>query len=1804
MSDPVLTDDREVPSPADAPPEPVRPVPPRRMVHVDVGGVLIVALLAVILVWAAYLRFVGQNWDDFTHLHPDERFLTGVVSSLTPVANLGEYFDTHASGLNPNNRGAGFYVYGTLPLFVVKAASGITADLTGDPVWTGYNGAHLVGRSVSAVADMLTLFFLFLLGRRLYGRWVGLLAAALYAGAVLPVQLSHFWTTDAFTSLPVVIALWFAVRAMDEGRWLDYGGFGVALGCAVASRINVLPLAVVLALAALIRVMPTFEPGFPRAERNRQWTREFGGLVLGGLLSFIVFRLAQPYAFDGPSILGILPNPQWLAQMQEVGRQVSGQVDFAPNHQWTARTPYLFPWWNMVMWGMGLPLGLAAWISWAAAGVRILRGRLDWTRHLLPVVWVLIYFGWQGRQWVMTMRYYMPLYPALVLLAAWGLAALARAAWRALQKQKRDESIRAAFGWPQIRLALAVGLIAVVVGFTSLWALAFTNIYRHQLTRVQASYWVLENVPGDYALTIAGVDGSTRMVNLGLPNTQLADSDDRLALAENATRYFDNITLPRDSSLRDEFESGATQTPTPQDGSAGATATYRSSFAPGQQELPYQTTTPLVVRFTAPTSGTVSSVQATHLGDPNGDPDPETLWVRLWDIDEDRPLAEGTVTADFSQGESPLGDSYEIRLRETVTLVEGRRYELQTGVLEGAPVIVAGAVIATEAEWDDPVPTKVCALPSGQQWSPDLPPGLNTASTCAGIDGFGQGYYQGLIPPMHWDDVEQKRDTLLAILNTTDYITITSNRFYDSLARIPTRWPMSLRYYDALFNGELGFELVRTFTSTFALGEWTFPDQVLPTDDVPDWLNEWEAEEAFHVYDHPAVFIFRKTENYDPQVAAAIINGVELSSTSDITVWGDGTRPIGVIPWDARTASASTTALMLPAFLRQAQYSGGTWSQLFDVDAAINQNEILAVVVWWLTIAAIGWIVWPILFALFPALADRAFPAAKIAGLLLTAWIVWVAASLHISAWNRAGILCALAGLLALSLYLGWRSRADLRAYLRDHWKRLLVIEALTLALYVAFLFVRAGNPDLWHPNFSGEKPMDFAYFNAVLRSTYFPPYDPWFAGGYINYYYFGFVIVGVPVKLLGMVPSLAYNLILAMFFALTGMGTFSVAFNLVASLRRARATNGSGGALLGNPWTAGVMAMLLAVVFGNLDQIRILLEGFARAGGWSPATGQEFLPPLTAMLQGVGNVFSGQVLPISTHWWYWNPTRVIVNTGNAITEIPFFTFLYGDPHAHAIAMPVTLLVIAWLLNEVLLAGRLSIRRDGLAASLALALGALATGLLRATNTWDWLTYTLLAVFGLTLAHYLRHRAERQRVAGEDEPPVPPTPPSENVGWRAAAVFGGALFYTPLILSWQSLQRLHPTRASLLRWLGALLAFLVLSVVFALPFTQWFASAYNSAELWQGPRTPLWGYLDIHGVFLFLVISLLVWDTARYLRTVRVRDLIGWGFVVSMVLLALAQIAAIALVAALVGLGIAIIAVPVMVWAALLFFRAGQSPEMRFVWALVVLAVGLTIGVDLVVLSGDIGRQNTVFKFYLQVWLLFSIVGGAGFAWLNRAGEVWKGWLRTGWMVVATVLLTIAAMYPVLATQAKMIDRMAPDAPRTLDGMTFMQYAAQGEHGEWFALEEDYHMLRWMQENIVGSPVVLEGQSEREYLWGTRVAMFTGLPSVIGYNWHQRQQRTLDPLPRLVQQRIANVNTIYDTTDIEAAWRLLRFFDVSYIVVGQLERVYYSPAGLAKFNRMVDAGLLEVAYEYGETVVYRVRPEEQPAPDEVQLLGG
>ena len=50
---------------------------------------------------------------------------------------------------------------------------------------------------------------------------------------------------------------------------------------------------------------------------------------------------------------------------------------------------------------------------------------------------------------------------------------------------------------------------------------------------------------------------------------------------------------------------------------------------------------------------------------------------------------------------------------------------------------------------------------------------------------------------------------------------------------------------------------------------------------------------------------------------------------------------------------------------------------------------------------------------------------------------------------------------------------------------------------------------------------------------------------GYINYYYYGYVLVGMPVKLLGITPSVAYNLVLPALFSMVGLGAFSIGWNL-----------------------------------------------------------------------------------------------------------------------------------------------------------------------------------------------------------------------------------------------------------------------------------------------------------------------------------------------------------------------------------------------------------------------------------------------------------------------------------------------------------------------------------------------------------------------------------------------------------------------------------------------------------------------------------
>jgi YYY domain-containing protein len=1695
------------------------------------------------------------------------------------TGGVGGFFDARCSTWNPNNAGEGLYVYGTLPQFIVRSGAESLREATGDPYWTSYYGVRHVGRLLSAFAEMGVLFTVFLIGLHLHGKWTGLLAALLYAFLPFSIQQAHFWTADATANFFVTMTIFWAVKIQKGGGFASYLFAGLAVGATLASRVNAVPVVGLVILAAGLTALPLLDQQMSWGERSRWLARPIIGLLLAGIAAVLLFRVMQPYAFMGPGFFGILPNPRWLQDIGEAQSFVSGTWDAPPNWQWVGRTPYIFPLGNMILWGMGVAVGVAAWVAFAWSLWRLIRGRNGALLNILLVVWVLVYFGWLGRIWVMTMRYYLPIYPALTVLAAWLLVELVRRA-------------DAANG--RVRMIAARSLLGSAAAFTVLWGLMFTNIYRQMFAPAQSTYWMMQNVSADFSMQIEGV--AVPLINIPVVN-----------------RY------------------GGEDTPLEQ------LATYFDAAAPFTQN------------FVAPADGVITRVHAPHLGDPMDDAETETIRVLIGEGQSNAILATGTLVANLSREDHALGNAYDIALESPITVRAGETYSFTVEAIEGGPFISSGPVYAWEGDWDEVSLPKVCNLPAGTLVGDQPAPSNVPLNECQGTS-LWEGH---LIPQklqIYWED-EVKRDLMGRVLDSSDYIVISTNRRYDTHTRNPNRWPMTDRFYDALFGGQLGFELIQTFQETYEFGPFRISDQHLPFYDSPGWLNEFEAEEAFHVYDHPAVMIFRKTEAYSPEQTVAILDAVPLTAVNTAfpyTCPNDEIAPglpanlyycspdiIGMVNQDSLTVSRVPTALQFPPEVAQTQYDNGTWSARFNSQSAVNTQSVVTIIGWWLTIMAFGWVIWPLLFMMFPALADRGYSFAKVAGLVVISWSAWFLSSARVPMWSREGIVAIMVFTALCSLIVIIRNRSVFIVYLRSHFRQMVVIELITLAAFLAFLAVRLTNPDLWHEYFGGEKPMDFAYFNGVLRSTVFPPIDPWHTGGYINYYYFGFVVVGAPVLVLGVVPSIAYNLIIPTLFALTGMGAFSVAFNLVSAFKAKTRiavpketeesgfmTEGSSArptiiSRMGNPWLAGISALLLAVVLGNLHTPSVLVnEGILRLGGFGqPAIVQQQLmadyqeqngvdasgealnlivqqasdsaaSPLQSLVRGFQRLSAGDELSVAANRWYWAATRVLSETpgggGNAIAEFPFFTFLYGDLHAHMISMPMMFLVVVFLLHEVLVAQQ--DRRRIMWLGLALVFGGLVAGLLRATNTWDWITFMLLGVLGLGFA------------------------------W------------------WVTIKQI--TRRNLISLALRVGTFVVASFLLVLPYTTWFASAYDSARLSEQPRTDLWQYVTVYGLFLFLLISFLFLETVRWLRDVHVRALrgqalmvFGGGIILLVVLIVVVVLTLIGLPFVTTDRGIALpatpvtlLAAPLLLWIAVLFLRRGQSREIRYILALAGLAVSLSLGVEYVVLDGDIGRQNTVFKFYLQAWLLLSVVGGASVAWLVQSSRRWTVFDRWVWYPLLLILVFVAGMYPFAASRGRAQDRMVPDLPRTLsdipftlNGMDFMQYAwlLEGDSGiaqidqalVRYPLEDDYQLIRWLQENVVGTPTIMEGQSDREYRWQARIAIYTGLPNVTGWRFHQTQQRSIDPLPRLVDQRVANVNSFYTTRDIPTAWRILQHYNVQYVIVGRLEQAWYPAGGLAKFDQMVEQGLLNVVYQFGESTIYGVNPETQLALGE-ELASG
>jgi uncharacterized membrane protein len=284
-----------------------------------------------------------------------------------------------------------------------------------------------------------------------------------------------------------------------------------------------------------------------------------------------------------------------------------------------------------------------------------------------------------------------------------------------------------------------------------------------------------------------------------------------------------------------------------------------------------------------------------------------------------------------------------------------------------------------------------------------------------------------------------------------------------------------------------------------------------------------------------------------------------------------------------------------------------------------------------------------------------------------------------------------------------------------------------------------------------------------------------------------------------------------------------------------------------------------------------------------------------------------------------------------------------------------------------------------------------------------------------------------------------------------------------------------------------------------------------------------------------------------------------------------------------------LLALPLAAWAGILILRPDMPDVKRGVLLMIGTALVLTMAVEIVVLVGDIGRMNTVFKLYLQAWMLFAVSAAAAFGWLLNVFPFWKFRWRTLYQVGLYSLLFGAFLFTLTASTDKVSDRMNPAAPHTLDSMTYMK-TTQHWDGNTMDLGQDYRAIRWMQDNIQGSPVIVEANCT-EYRWCTRFTIYTGLPGVVGWNWHQRQQR--GHISFDIQQRVDDIGIFYSTTDVEWALNFLKKYQVKYIIVGQLEdNVYPSTdivSGLMKFE-IYNGRYWKTVYHDANTNIYEVLP--------------
>jgi YYY domain-containing protein len=831
------------------------------------------------------------------------------------------------------------------------------------------------------------------------------------------------------------------------------------------------------------------------------------------------------------------------------------------------------------------------------------------------------------------------------------------------------------------------------------------------------------------------------------------------------------------------------------------------------------------------------------------------------------------------------------------------------------------------------------------------------------------------------------------------------------------------------------------------------------------------------------------------------------------------------------------------------------------------------VLLWWFILFVLGIVVFPISFILLKHLPDKGYAFSKILALLLIGYLSWLFG--YIS-FNGGTILLAFALIIAFSVLIILKGVGrSFFEYIKTDLGFLLLEEILFLVIFL----IAGAYKMRTHDIVGTEKPMDFAFINGILASPSMPPQDPWLSGGSISYYYFGYLIVAVMSRISQVSSGEAFNLAIAMIWALAALGAFSLTYALT---RRYRYSFLSSGTL---------------VVLGNLDFFHRIIQSYQYGDLRIPY----YNSPADGAIGGWGAAWDFMISPLQHGWDYFQASRIIAvsNTDKMINEFPSFSFFLSDLHPHVMGIPFVLLAMALSFNVIKssASGLKVFGGQRFWQTTQMVLMALVFGGLSFLNSWDF--PTLLLLFGVSLGF-------QQWWAG----------PASLNSWFISMIsiclpilLGALFFYFPFYFRLQSQAQgigLVEDRTDF--YYLIILFGLFLIVIVPVLIEKLSTNSIKAVKLAKSKKSEVLicilcgkdgtgrnfcGYCG--GELAISSLSEIDPTPEKNIKNylLKVGSVFSnpskpaYSFIIFTSILCLLILINLSPI----KMTTAVLALLLIVFGFVSLAARNDSKEMVFSTLLSMLAFALILGCELFYVKdmfsgGNLYRMNTVFKFHYQVWILLSIALGPFLKWIMaNQWPSWSLWKKVVWGSLTVIIFGVAAMYPLLSFSSR-LNGTSPDTA-TMDGATYYERN----------FSADYQVAEWIEANIkplMGKiPVILEtwgGSYHQEF---ARIATNTGYPTVLGWDFHEVQWRGSGDKAVIrgqnpddtVVHRQNDIDAIYTSPDLQLTKNLLKKYFVDYVYVGDSERQKYSAseAVLNKFNQ-----LGSVVFQVGNSVLYKI----------------